>query len=97
MSVIGYARVSTREQNPDSQVAELEAAGAARVFVDVDLQRATLAALVLEDLTGWCRRRGLWHVSRPEPERIGTSGDVRPVNRRCRRVWLGCRRRRVPR
>lgn len=34
MSVIGYARVSTREQNPDSQVAELEAAGAARVFVD---------------------------------------------------------------
>lgn len=33
-SVIGYARVSTRDQNPDSQTAELEAAGATRVFVD---------------------------------------------------------------
>lgn len=33
-SVIGYARVSTREQDPRAQVSELEAAGAARVFVD---------------------------------------------------------------
>ncbi|MDN4472503.1 recombinase family protein [Demequina zhanjiangensis] len=33
-NVIGYARVSTREQNPQSQEAELEAAGAVRVFVD---------------------------------------------------------------
>ena len=34
MSLIGYARVSTRDQNPASQVAELEAAGCTRVYVD---------------------------------------------------------------
>ena len=33
-SVIGYARVSTREQNPEAQRAELEAAGAVKVFID---------------------------------------------------------------
>ncbi|WP_243106659.1 recombinase family protein [Actinomyces lilanjuaniae] len=33
-SIVGYARVSTREQTPDSQEAELRAAGVARVFVD---------------------------------------------------------------
>lgn len=32
--VIGYARVSRREQNPEAQEAELRAAGATRVFVD---------------------------------------------------------------
>lgn len=34
MAVIGYARVSTREQNPESQAAELRAAGAEQVFTD---------------------------------------------------------------
>lgn len=34
MSIVGYARVSTREQNPQAQEAELVAAGAERVFVD---------------------------------------------------------------
>lgn len=33
-AVVGYARVSTREQNTQGQEAELRAAGAARVFVD---------------------------------------------------------------
>lgn len=33
-SVVGYARVSTREQSPQAQEAELRGAGAARVFVD---------------------------------------------------------------
>lgn len=33
--VVGYARVSTRSQNVDSQVDKLQAAGAHRVFVDV--------------------------------------------------------------
>jgi len=33
-NVVGYARVSTREQNPQAQEAELRAAGAGRVFVD---------------------------------------------------------------
>lgn len=33
-AVIGYARVSRREQNPKAQEAELSAAGATRVFVD---------------------------------------------------------------
>lgn len=32
--IIGYARVSTREQNPASQEAELRAEGAEKVFVD---------------------------------------------------------------
>lgn len=34
MSRVGYARVSTREQNPGAQEAELRTAGATRVFVD---------------------------------------------------------------
>ena len=34
MAVIGYARVSTREQNPQAQAAELRAAGAEQVFTD---------------------------------------------------------------
>lgn len=34
MNEVGYARVSTREQNPKAQEAELRAAGASRVFVD---------------------------------------------------------------
>ena len=34
MTSIGYARVSTSEQNPDSQTTKLEAAGATRIFVD---------------------------------------------------------------
>ena len=33
-NVVGYARVSKREQNPAAQDAELRAAGAVRVFVD---------------------------------------------------------------
>ncbi|WEG08318.1 recombinase family protein [Microbacterium horticulturae] len=33
-NVIGYARVSKRDQNPDAQEAELRAAGCSRVFVD---------------------------------------------------------------
>lgn len=34
MSIIGYARVSTREQNPESQAAALRAAGAERIYTD---------------------------------------------------------------
>jgi DNA invertase Pin-like site-specific DNA recombinase len=34
VAVIGYARVSRREQNPKAQEAELSAVGATRVFVD---------------------------------------------------------------
>lgn len=33
-AIIGYARVSRREQNPEAQVAELYRAGAERVYVD---------------------------------------------------------------
>ncbi|WBL18780.1 recombinase family protein [Citricoccus sp. NR2] len=33
-AIVGYARVSTSEQNPAAQVAELRAAGAVRVFTD---------------------------------------------------------------
>lgn len=34
MSIVGYARVSKREQNPQAQEAELRASGAQRVYVD---------------------------------------------------------------
>lgn len=34
MALIGYARVSTEDQDPAAQVAELETAGCTRVFVD---------------------------------------------------------------
>ena len=34
MAKIGYARVSTREQNPDAQTDRLNAAGCSRVYVD---------------------------------------------------------------
>ena len=34
MAMVGYARVSTREQDPAAQEWELKAAGAERVFVD---------------------------------------------------------------
>ena len=33
-NLVGYARVSKREQNPEAQEAELRAAGVERVFVD---------------------------------------------------------------
>lgn len=33
-TLVGYARVSTREQNPQPQEAELRAAGASRASVD---------------------------------------------------------------
>ncbi|MCL2467439.1 MAG: recombinase family protein [Micrococcales bacterium] len=42
MTTVGYARVSTREQDPAAQEAELRAAGAERVFVDHGVS-ATLA------------------------------------------------------
>lgn len=34
VNIVGYARVSTRDQNPAAQEAELRAAGAGRVFID---------------------------------------------------------------
>lgn len=34
MTIIGYARVSTREQNPEAQQTELQRANAERIFVD---------------------------------------------------------------
>src|ERR1035441_902312 len=34
MSKVGYARVSTRGQNDDSQIDDLEAAGCERIFTD---------------------------------------------------------------
>lgn len=34
MNIVGYARVSTRDQNPAAQESELRAAGAGRVFID---------------------------------------------------------------
>lgn len=34
MAIIGYARVSTRDQNPDSQTDALDVAGCSKIFID---------------------------------------------------------------
>jgi hypothetical protein len=49
-SIIGYARVSTREQSPEAQEAELTAYGVARVFTDRG------ESIRVADRPGWLAR-----------------------------------------
>lgn len=46
MTVVGYARVCKREQNPKAQQAELHAAGATRVFVSTTPMGRALFGIV---------------------------------------------------
>lgn len=60
VAVIGYARVSTREQNPQSQAAELRADGAEQIFTDRG-ESSREAARGREELRTdrqdpWCQR-----------------------------------------
>ena len=47
MNVIGYARVSKREQNPAAQEAELRAAGVAAINLDLDVDQVFVHRLNL--------------------------------------------------
>lgn len=53
--IVGYARVSTREQNPEAQEAELRAAGATRVFVDHGESSKTAARPQWVECLGYLR------------------------------------------
>lgn len=44
MAIIGYARVSTVDQNPQLQLDALDEAGAARVFTDLGATARRLTA-----------------------------------------------------
>ena len=44
MAIIGYARVSTTDQNPQLQIEALEGAGAARIFTDHGVSGSTATA-----------------------------------------------------
>ncbi|MDK8791973.1 recombinase family protein, partial [Corynebacterium sp. MSK039] len=63
---LGYTRVSTREQNADSQIARLEQAGCERIFVDVGYSSR------VEDRPDWieCRK-----IQRPGDELVIPSLD----------------------
>lgn len=81
MTVVGYARVSTREQNPAAQEAELRAAGAERVFVDhgessraADRRSGWRAATICVAVTRWCSGRWTgWPEARSWPSRSSTT------------------------
>ena len=63
---LGYTRVSTREQNADSQIARLEQAGCERIFVDVGYSSR------VEDRPDWieCRK-----IQRPGDDLVIPSLD----------------------
>ena len=59
MATIGYARVSTREQNPQSQVAELEAAGVRAGTVRLSVGIEDLDDLIWDLEQGFARVRAM--------------------------------------
>ena len=52
--LIGYARVSTDDQNPDHQIDALLRAGVARENIHVDYASGAKASIVLTDLPFQC-------------------------------------------
>lgn len=96
MSVIGYARVSTREQNPDSQVAELDRPTWSapliydRCGMSVPMSRVRAAASTIT--VGSCVGTG--RISRAARASLsGSSSTVRRTSKalRMHRYWLPTR------
>lgn len=59
MALIGYGRISTKDQKSASKVAGLEAARRERVFVDHGESRRVLGVGVLSVSRALTRRRGV--------------------------------------
>lgn len=74
MTIIGYARVSTREQNPQSQEAGLCAAGVARVFTDHG-ERIQQDRFKIDEFGSWTSVQ-----SRP-------GAKLQEMQGSCRRTW----------
>ncbi|ASR55648.1 MULTISPECIES: recombinase family protein [Cellulomonas] len=55
MALLGYARVSTRDQDPRRQVDELTAAGCVRVWVDHGVSGTVVSRPELDALLGYAR------------------------------------------
>ena len=68
---LGYARVSTHDQNPDAQSDRLIEAGAIRVFTDIVLDRLGRSLRELLETVDGLKARGIHLVSLEE--RLNTS------------------------
>lgn len=85
MKLVGYARVSTMEQNLDMQVAALEAAGCSQIFTDHGLSGADFQRPGLRSALGQIKRGDMLVVWRLD--RLGRSlvDLIQTVNRLSKR------------
>jgi DNA invertase Pin-like site-specific DNA recombinase len=81
MAKIGYARVSTRGQNDDSQVEDLTAYGCDKIFTDT--ASGKLAARPELDRALACLRAGDVFVITGCPARCGPSSTCSPSPTNC--------------